>query len=316
MWKWIKQWILLGWLFDLYSDDNGIKKVKIGNRIFAPLFYSIAGMPALFMSTADEISGYIYQKYFSKKSLKGLDASTIRATWDYMKKTEEERKFLRDYIKNRTLPDETPAITFILTPYEENGHTIPDDMSGVSNDALNVIRAMCEENVKDGIAVFLCLYVDDHAPRWMDINNHREVWKKVHKKVGDIVNGYILSIEANEKATSKGHIENCVNIIREVMPGADYYSVHLQWKANNGRYCWTGGATTPTNINVVWVEYSWNPDRGDAVGLGGLKNEYGAINHNNQQIDLVHQEWNLKAGGSIEAAQRAYLRSQRAWGIG
>lgn len=279
IWEWIKS--LFG------GNGNKIKKVEIGNRIFAPLF------------------------------LRNLSGGVI-ATWAYMSQNDSERKNIRNQIKSKAVSGETPAITFILTPYNENGHTIPDDMSNVSDNALNTIRAMCEELVKDDIAIFLCLYVDDHVPFWMEIgkNNHIEIWKKVHNKVGDIINGYLLSIETNEKATSKGHIEGCINVMRNAMPGADYYSTHLQWIANNGRYSWIGGNTTPNNINLVWVEYSWDPRNGDAVGVEKMKNEYGAINHNNQNINLVHQEYNLNSGSATEGLQRAYLRSQRAWGIG
>jgi hypothetical protein len=280
MWEFIKKYILFGWLWDNGGETD---KVEIGDHIFMPLFCRIA--------------------------------SRVVGTWDYMARNDAERKQMRDYIKTNAAPGETPAITYCLTPYNVNGHTIDDDMRDVTSFALGVIRAMCEELVNDGIAVFLCLYVDDAAPRWMNIADHRKVWQKVHKEVNGLASGYILSIETNEKAIFKADIENSIAVMREVFPGAEFYGTHLQWGAG-GRYRWTGGSSTPSNANIIFVENSWDPHKGDAAGVYRIRSEWQSIRAAEQRVKLVAHEYNINAGGAIEKAQRAELRSQGIWGIG
>jgi hypothetical protein len=279
--NWFVKYILFGWLWGNDDDDAG--KVEIGAHVFMPLFVRVT-------------SGLI-------------------ATWEYMARPDSERKQIRDYIKANAAPGETPAITFCLTPWNVNGHTIPDNMSDVNGFALGVIRAMCKELVQDGIAVFLTLYVDDAAPRWMNIKDHRAVWKKVHKEVKDLVSGAILSIESNEHAIFKADIEKCIAVMQEIMPGFDYYGTHLQWGAS-GRYRWTGGSSTPSNANIILAENTWDPQRGDAAGVSKIRSEWQSIRASEQRVKLVAHEYNLNAGGTTEKAQRAELRAQGIWGIG
>lgn len=300
IWEWIKS---------LFGGDKD-KAIKLGDKVFMPLFYNYTSVSALEEAVFKQ--SYIYNKYFKAA------ATNIRATWDYMNKNEAERKFLRDFIKANAVNGETPAMTWCLSPYGVNGNTIPDNMSSVSVDALNVIEARCKEAVKDGIAVFLCLYVDDAVPRWFEIEKHKAVWKKVHDRVGYLVTGYVLSIETNEYANNVGHIEGCINVMRSVMSGVDHYTTHLQFAAKNSHgYEWIGSTnkSTPKNITMLLVEMSWDPHKGDAVGVQGVKNEYAAIKQREPSLRLIVHEYNINSMSATGKAQREWLRTQSPFGV-
>ena len=274
---------IIDWIMRLLFDV--IKPVKIGDHIFMPLFY---------------------------KNLTGA----LDTTWNYMSKSDAEKQHLRNYIKANVKSGETKATCFCLTPQNINGGLIDDKTLTVTDGMLGYLESKCKELIEDGIAVFLCLYVDDSAPRWFAIESHKALWARIHGKVGKCVTGYILSIETNEYANSMSHIEGCINVMRSVMPGAAWYETHLQWVANNGKYIWNSITNLPKNADLILAEYSWDPHKGDAVGLENFKNEYFTIQKANPTLKFVSHEYNLNVGSAVFEAQRAFLRAQGAWGIG
>lgn len=270
---------LFNWIFQVEPG-----RIKIGEHCYMPLFYR-------------------------------AQSGAVAMTWDYLSKPEYERAHLRETIKAGARSGETPAICFCLTPQNINAGVILDNMT-VTDEMLEYLENRCRELVSEGIAVFLCLYVDDSAPRWMEIEKHREVWKRVHKRIGKYVSGYILSIETNEYANSVTHIDGRLKVMRDAMPGADYYGTHLQWKANNGRYSWNSSIGLPASANLILVEFSFDPHKGDMVGVQAVKNECYDIQRCNPVLRWVAHEINTNVGSVTCEAQREFLRQQNIWGVG
>ena len=214
--NWITE--IVDWFLSLFGGSR-IKAVTIGDHCYMPLFY---------------------------RNLSGA----IDATWNYLSKADGEKQHLRNHIQSNAQSGETPAICFCLTPQNINGGLVDNKMLAVTDGMLDYLESKCSELVKDGIAVFLCLYVDDSAPRWWEIERHTGVWKRIHERVGGYVTGYILSIEANEYANNANQLLGCINVMRAWMAGVAYYGIHLQWQANNGRYSWRGN-TPGTHIAVT-----------------------------------------------------------------
>ena len=106
--------------------------------------------------------------------------------------------------------------------------------------------------------------------------------------------------------------------MKNIMPGVEYYGTHLQWHANNGSYAWLGSVnkTTPKNVNMLLVENSWDPHKGDAVGLQGMKNEYTVIKQREPTLKLIIHEYNLNPSGNVYKAQKEWLRTQKPFGVG
>ena len=269
------------WLLSLFSGKE-TQPIKIGEHCYMPLFPSNA-------------------------------THGIMMTWGYLSWTDAKKKACRDAIKAGALPGETPAITFCLTPHNINGGLVEDSMLAVGDDALDWLELKCKELIEDGIAVFPCLYVDDAAPRWWEIEKHVAVWKRVHERIKKYVTGYILSIETNEHANNVAHIDGCMVVMRSVMPGVDFYGTHLQWKSG-GRYSWNGG-NVPKSANIILAEFSWDPNKGDAVGLQPVKNEFYDIQRANPALKWVAHEINVNADSATGKAQTAWLRSAGAWGV-
>jgi hypothetical protein len=288
--KWvtgIKLWELIINAIRGRSSDS-IAKVNLGDRVFMPLF--------LIDQDGD-----------------------IASTWNYLAQSDAARKHLRAYLKANAAKGETPAITFLLTPRNCNNGLVEDDMAAVSDSGLNMLRSRCEELAADGIAIFPCLYNDDpekDMPKWWEISQHVGIWKKVHEKIGDLVNGWLLAIENNERAASRQDIEARLSVMHGCLPGADYYGTHLQWRSDNGKYCWANSAGTPANLNLILVENSWDPHHGDAAGLDKFKTEIRAILGQAAGLKLVGHEYNLNANSNIALQQRAHLRETSIWGVG
>jgi hypothetical protein len=257
-----------------------------------------------------EIIGHCFMPLF----LRDL-AGRIVMTWNYLSMSDAEKQNVRRQIKSGAKSGETPAICFCLSPANINGGLLPDSMSGITDAALDVLEAKCKELVADGIAVFLCLYVDDALPRWMEIEKHRAIWTRIHGRIAKYVTGYILSIETNEYANNLGQIEGCLTVIQSAMPDVYFYGTHLQWTANNGRYQWRGISSVPKNANIILAEYSYDPHQGDAIGIETFKNQCLAIQNANPGVKIVHHEYNVNAGSAKMEAQRAFLREAGVWGV-
>jgi hypothetical protein len=277
--KWatgIKLWELIINAIRGRSSDS-IAKVKIGARVFMPLFF--------------------------------IDQDgDIASTWNYLAQS-----------KANAAEGETPAITFLLSPRNCNNGLVEDDMAAMSDSGLNMLRSRCEELASDGIAIFPCLYNDDpekDMPKWWEISFHVGIWQKVHEKIGDLVNGWLLAIENNERAASRQDIEARLSVMRGCLPDAEFYGTHLQWRSDNGKYCWANSAGTPANLNLILVENSWDPHHGDAAGLDKFKTEIRAILGQAAGLKLVGHEYNLNAGSNMALQQRAHLRETIIWGIG
>jgi len=278
---------ILEWIKSLFNKDE-LYAIKIKNSVSMPLFY------------------------------KNQEVAKIDSTWNYNAKNDSERKALIKYIKSMQKSNETSAITFCLTPSDVSGGLIDNKMENINETVLNKLVENMKELVRAGIAIFPCLYVDDCAPRWYNIKEHTAIWSKIHEKIRNYVTGYILSIETNEEAKSLSQIEDCIYTMRITMPGVDYYGTHLQWHSNNGKYSWIGSTnhSTPKNVNVLLVETSWDPRKGNAVGLQGLKNEYLAIKQREPNLNLIIFEYNMDPEGNIYKEQREWLRTQNPFGVG
>lgn len=269
----------MSWLWELIRQiiawlTGEVEAVKLAKRACMPLFYT-------------DLNG------------------KLAATWDYTAKSEAERKHCREYIRNLTTDDEQPAILFLIC-----------------NVSPEVIADAARECCEDEIAVFGTLYVDDpdsarpKLPRWWEIEDHVETWKAVHKKAGKYFTGLILSIETNEQAESATHIAGCISVMRDVFPGAQYYGTHLEFNGASqaSSYRWTGGDSTPSNVNVIIVELC-DPAKGDAIGLNGIKNIYNKLAAAEKK-PFAAQEYSLHPGGMIYIQQHEWLRSQKPWGAG
>jgi hypothetical protein len=268
------------WVLSLFDIKPG--PVKIGDRCYMPLF------------PWDKTYG-------------------IMMTWDYLAWSDAKKKVCRDAIKAGATSSETPAITMCLTPAGCTGGMIDDKMTAITDTMLDLLEKKVVDLVKDGIAVFPCLYVDDATPRWFEIEKHQAIWKRVHGRIGRYVTGYILSIETNEQASNVGHLQGCINVMRECMPGADFYGTHLQWKSR-GRYSWTGGSSTPSNANIILVETPNNPHNGDAYGVAGVIRDYNEIKTACPALKFVMHEFNVNSNSGVGKAQTEALRNVGAWG--
>ena len=79
---------ILNWILSLLGLESG--PVKIEEHCYMPLFYR-------------NLSG-------------GIDSN-----WNYLAKSDAEKKHLRDFINSGTADGETPAICFCLTPAGVSG---------------------------------------------------------------------------------------------------------------------------------------------------------------------------------------------------
>ena len=274
---------LFNWVLSWFGGGRSIRPVEIGEHCYMPLFYRNLG-------------------------------GRIDMTWNYLSKSDPEKQHLRDHIKLNAANGETPATCFCLTPQNINGGVILDNMS-VTDGMLDYLEAKCKELVEDGIAVFLCLYVDDMAPRWWEIEKHTATWSRIYNRVRKYVTGYVLSIEANEYANNVGQLDGCIKVMRAFMPGADYYGLHLQWKASNGHYAWRGISSVPTSANLVLAEYTHNPNNGNAISEDAFRRQCQAIQEANPGVNIVHYEFNVDSMGIRGKRLTEILREEGVWGV-
>lgn len=272
-------WELLDWLKEKLGMRNA---VDASGKLFIPLFFN--------------------------------GASGLCSTWPYLAMGDADRQAFRDYVKREAKSGETPAICFLLTPHKEGGYILSDDMI-VNPMRVKAATEKIKELVREGIAVFCCLYTDDDNPRWWLISDHVPAWKAVHKAFGRYVSGYCLSIETNEYAKSVGQLEGCIDVMRAAMPDAQHYTTHLQWKSDNGKFCWRGESSRPQNITCLLVENSWQPQRGDTVNVGGLEREFNEIERADGRIKKIWHEFNINPA-QIMQKQRDLLRSKNPFGVG
>ena len=279
--------------------------IKIDKPISMPLFYDNGGIRA-----AD--SPYLQQKYFST-----VKAGNVDATWNYLNKSEAGRKKCRDEIKAVTKSGEIPAITLLIST---DGCAGPlNGFPNVTDEQISQATTMIKELVKNGIAVFPCLYVDDPSgsmPIWNAIEKHMAVWTRIHNGIGKYVTGYVLSIETNERANNAEEIRGCINVIRVAMPGVDYYGTHMMFGNSGGRYSWTGGSSTPSNADFILLEAPWHPAQGDAQGMNGIQNLYNNVKPKVGALRLIWDEYNLNPNGNINKQQREWLKTKGEWGVG
>jgi hypothetical protein len=257
---------------------------------------------------------HLYMPLFHTK----IDGSA-NGTWNYLGLSDDDRAHCRAQLKSGAVDGEVPAISFCLTPNDLSGG-LWTAFPVVSLEGLAVVKAKLEELVKDGIAAMPCLYVDDPTgdmPRWWEISKYGDGWAQIHAEIGHLCTGYILSIENNERASSVHHMAGCVDHMRRLMPGVQFYGTHLQWLgAGQAGYRWSGNTSTPTNLDLILVETTWHPNQGDNVGVAGLAKELTNIIRACPGKRLVIHEYNLNPAGAVCAQQRAYLRGQAVWGVG
>lgn len=275
---------LWAWVLSLFGCEPEPERVKIKGHAFMPLFIREGNGP--------------------------------RGTWEYLALSDDLRANVRAQIKAGVGEDETPAISFCLTPAGVSGGLCDDKMLAVTDDALAVLETKLLELINAGIALFPCLYTDNAVPRWKEIAAHKTIWKRVHGKIGHLVTGWILSGETNEEAQNVEEIRAAIADMKEVCPGADYYGTQLQWKAFNGRYSWNSAASTPRGADVILAEASWDPHKGDAVGVDGLAREQAEMVRAGLGALIVWHEYNITPWSAMAGQQRKYLRGQNVWGIG
>lgn len=278
LWNWIVRFI------EMLFSGGKLKRIKIGDKVFMPLFFPKSG-------------------------------GGVGSTWAYMRGDEGWRSYLRSYIMLHRNSGETPAICFLLTPDDCNGGFIPNNIPVLNEGQLAAIHARVVELVREGIAVFPCLYNDDpngNMPRWWEMEQHLAVWKQVHAKIGDLVTGYILSIESNEKK-NLGGVQHYIQMMRDIMPGVPFYGTHVQWKARGSPYYWDGG-NVPFNANIILVETSNDPNQD--VSADHVLREYNDIKSANPNLKFVMHEYNLNVNSQNFNNTRSRLRSSGAWGIG
>jgi hypothetical protein len=281
IWDWIRR--LFGW-----RPEPTAIRIADWQHVYMPLFYAKAN-------------------------------GSAEGTWNYLSMDDAHRAQCRAQILAGVVDGEVPAITFCLTPNDLT-FGLWGTFPALNPDGLPVLRARLEELVADGIAVFPCLYVDDPTgdmPRWWEISKYGDGWAQIHTEIGHLCTGYILSIENNERASSVHHMAGCVDHMRRLMPGVQFYGTHLQWLgAGQAGYRWSGNTSTPTNLDLILVETTWHPNQGDKVGVAGLAKELTNIIRACPGKRLVIHEYNLNPAGAVCAQQRAYLRGQAVFGVG
>jgi hypothetical protein len=281
IWDWIRR--LFGW-----RPEPTAIRIADGQHVYMPLFYAKANGQA-------------------------------EGTWNYLALDDAHRAQCRAQILAGAVDGEVPAITFCLTPNDLT-FGLWGTFPALNPDGLPVLRVRLEELIADGIAAMPCLYIDDPVgsmPRWWDIAKQPDCWRAIHDAIGHLVTGYILSIESNERTSSVHQLASCVDTLRTLMPGVQYYGTHLQWQgAGQNGYRWTGNTSTPTNLDIILVETTWHPMQGDRVGVDGLSKELTGVVRACPGKRLVIHEYNLNPAGVVCAKQRYYLRGQGVWGVG
>ena len=315
--------LLLTFLIGLVLSFNGCdpldpSAIKINKPISMPLFYNNGGVRSTSPDTlsADTSISFMERRYFSKLKGSNLKASNLDSTWCYLNKSEAGKKKCREQIKAVTKSGEIPAITFLIAVGDCGGPL--GGFPNVTDDQINQAKEMIKVLVKEGIAVFPCLYVDDPSgscPRWPDIEKHMTIWTRIHNGIGRYVTGYVLSIESNELANNAEQLRGCINVIRVAMPGVDYYGTHMAF-GSSGRYSWTGGSSTPSNADFILLEAPWHPNQGDAQGLRGIQNLYNNVKPRVGGLRLIWHEYNLNPSGNIIIQQREWLKTKGEWGVG
>jgi len=279
IWNWIVSWFRGG----------EVKAVKIiGKKLCMPLFYP-------------GVSG-------------GTDG-----TWNYLSKSETDRKYCRDQIKAVAVRGEQPAIAFLLSPSDEAGR-IWNPFPALNQSALKLVREAMRELCEENIAVFVTLYNDDPAgsmPKWWEIESYKVAWGEAWKEVGQYVSGCILSIESNERTSSVGQLQHRIQIMSEAMPGAQIYGTHMAYLGRGlPGYQWASVATTPVNAGIILVENSWQPQAGDSAGVEGVRREWDGAAKLVDMRKVVWHEYNYNPGGETCKAQREFFRSREQWGVG
>lgn len=275
---------IVNWILSLFNGGGSNGPVRIGDHCYMPLFY---------------------------RNL----SSKVDATWNYLSKSDGEKQHLRKHIKDNAKSGETPAIVFCLTPQNINGGLLNNSMAAPTAGMLDYLEAKCRELVEDGIAVFLCLYVDDSIPRWWEIEKHKAIWTQIHARVCKYVTGCVLSIEANEYANNVGQLAGCITAMRAAMPKADYYGLHLQWLASNGKYSWRGISSVPASAGLVLAEYTHDPNKGNLINEATFRSQCRAIEAANPAVKIVHQEFNVDVLGAQGRRQTEILREEGVWGV-
>jgi hypothetical protein len=259
-------------------------------------------------------------KLFSPCFLRDADNDVV-GCWEYLSREPKHQAAYRAWLKSHAVKGETPALAICLSPSDVAGgiwRRFPDEFDEARlAAAIEALKALCAA----GIAVLATLYVDDPSgpERWWEIREHQSGWTRLHERIGKYVSAYLLSIETNERTWhhDRGRIEAAIDTMRAAMPGAQAYGTHLQFLG--GTYRWDAAVWTPRNADLVLVEAPWDPHQGDAKGTGGIRDmmdRMGAAGLVGQYGRLIMQEYNLNAGGRIEAEQRAYLRGCGLKGVG
>jgi hypothetical protein len=286
--------------------------IKINKPVSMPLFYDNGGVRSI---ANDSTNDYIYNRYFA--NIKGVKASNLDSTWNYLSKSDAGRKKCRDDIKSNTKSGEIPAICFMISTEGCAGPL--SGFPNVTDDQIAQAKAMIKEALEDGLAIFPCLYVDDPSgsiPVWTKIEQHMAVWTRIHNGIGRYVTGYALSIESNELANNAEQIRGCINVIRVAMPGVAFYGTHMMFGQTSSRYSWIGGSSTPSNADFILLEAPWHPNQGDAQGMSGIQNLYNTLKPKTGALKLIWHEYNLNPNGNMNHQQRDWLKTKGEWGVG
>ena len=279
------QWIidLWNWLF----GKKVVEAIRLTGKLFIPLFMRL-------------VSGVLH------------------STWEYLRKTPAQRKEIRYKIKAGAKRDEQPVICFMFAP-EDQGGRIFDPFPRVNKANLDRAADICEEAIKDGVAVIGCLYPDDSEPRWYDIAKHLDAWKIVGDRLSPLLSGVMVSMEQSEQAKGVGEMQHAIHLMKSVFPNVQHYVAHMQWRfrsKRNSRFSWCSKKSTPANATMILGEPLWQPDRGNVYGVRGLEKAYREMTGAVPRDKFVMHEYNSDLEGYIGQEQRAFLRSQNGLGVG
>ena len=279
--------------------------VKIDKPVSMPLFYDNGGIKSI-------DGDYMQKKYYSN-----IKAGNVDSTWNYLSKSEAAKKKCREEIKATVKSGEVPGITFMIST-EGCGGTL-SGFPNVTDEQIAQAKEMIKELCKEGFVTYACLYVDDPSgtmPKWWEIEKHQVAWTRINNEIGKYISAYVLSIEQNEKANNKSHIEGTINAMKAYMPGAYFYGTHMMFGQTSDRYSWVGGSSTPSNADFILLEAPWHPAQGDSQGINGIQNLYNNVRAKVGALKLIWHEYNLNPNGNINKQQREWLKTKGEWGVG
>ena len=275
---------------------SSVERIEITKMVYAPLFYPKRGVTTC-------------------KAVGDVDG-----TWDWLKKSDEDRAWAIAWIKAHAPAGTQPMVTFLLSSSGNDGGIMGGGTS-INDSALSAARDVCVATIKEGVALAGTLYCDDADPRWRDIAKHATAWQTVNEKLGNLLSVALLSIESDEKEddVNAKNISAGVAKVKEYFPDVPLKGTHMQFhkRSASGTYAWIGWVTNPTGCDVMFMEFPWNMGfgNGDVEGVAGVQRDYPVIAPR-MNTKVCWQEINLNPTGPVAKAQTQWLLAQKPWGVG